>query len=70
MLDIVLNMRIKGVRIRRFSDPYFPTFGLNTEIYNFYTVYVSKRCLEKLTKSDLWKVFFFRRKVAKLCIPS
>ena len=24
---------VKSVRIRRFSGPYFPVFGLNTEIY-------------------------------------
>ena len=31
-IDIGISLRIKSVRIRSFSGPYFPAFGLNTEI--------------------------------------
>ena len=36
ILDINLDVShcVKSVRIRSFSGPYFPTFGLNTERYS------------------------------------
>ena len=41
---------VKKVRIRNFSGPYFPTFGLNTES-NYASLRVQSQCREKQT----WK---------------
>ena len=41
---------VKSIRIRRFSDPYFPVFGLNTERSE-----VSPRIQSKCRKKQTWK---------------
>ena len=34
------NHNLKGIRIRSYSGPYFPTFGLNTERFIYLFVYL------------------------------
>ena len=34
------NHNLKGIRIRSYSGPYFPTFGLNTERFIYLLVYL------------------------------
>ena len=44
MLVIITQIHwVKSVRIRSFSDPYFPAFGLNTERYGVSLCIQSKR---------------------------
>ena len=53
---------MKSVRIRSFSDPYFPEFGLNTERYSIYLSVLSpnarKYGLEKLRIQTLFRVIY------------
>ena len=44
-IHLCLSPFVESVRIRRFSGPYFPVFGLNTDIYG-----VSFRILSKCGK--------------------
>ena len=50
-LDLDITHCVKSVQIRSFSGPYFPVFGLNTEIYGV------NHADEKLTKIMLTKSF-------------
>ena len=34
------NHNVKSIRIRSYSGPYFPTFGLNTERFNYLFIYL------------------------------
>ena len=48
---------VKSVRIRSFSGPYFPAFGLNTEIYSVWTEYgeilrIQSECGKILTRKS------------------
>ena len=38
-----VNQRVKSVRIRSYSGPYFPAFGLNTE-RNFLSLCIQSKC--------------------------
>ena len=34
------NHNVKSIRIRSYSGPYFPTFGLNAERFNYLFIYL------------------------------
>ena len=50
---------VKSALIRRFSSPYFPTFGLNTEIYSIISVFCSnaRKCRPSLVIQYLLKLY-------------
>ena len=48
---------VKGVRIWRYSDPYFPAFALNTERYSV-SLRIQSECGKRRTKQTLNTVTF------------
>ena len=46
------NHCVKNVRIRRFAGPYFPAFGLNTEIYTV-SLRIQSECGKIWTRKTL-----------------
>ena len=48
-LQIMMIHRVKSVRIRSYSGPHFPTFGLNTERYSI-SLCIQSKCGKMRTK--------------------